>query len=411
MHLRRGELLWPNLPPRLESEPIHCAPLAEDIRCDTLVVGSGITGALIADSLVDAGRDVVVIDKRQIMGGSTPASTALLQYEIDTPLLDLIGLHGRRSASSAYLASLQAIKDFRTLIDRTGVKCDAVARSSLFLARPESDVGYLLREWVARREIGIGAAFLWHDELATRFQVDRPAAILSPVALEIDPWQFTKQLWMRSLQRGVRMYGRTAIAAEHWSHFPSSVRTANGFHVTCENVVLATGYEAPEQFPKLRSLCSLKSTFALATEPMDEARLWPGRALIWEMGDPYLYMRTTADNRVLIGGEDIPFTGALPDDASIDAATQSLMAKLGALFPQLSDVSAEFAWTGVFASTPDGLPYIGTPKGTEHCHFALGYGGNGITFSLIAAQIICDQICGRPESPHAKLFAFSRERG
>ncbi len=280
-----------------------------------------------------------------------------------------------------------------------------------FSRGPESDVGYLLREWVARREIGIGASFLWHDELVARFQVDRPAAILSSAALEIDPWQFTKQLWMRSLQRGVRMYERTAIAAEHWSHFPSSVRTANGFHVTCENVVLATGYEAPEQFPALRSLCSLKSTFALATEPVDEERLWPGRALIWEMGDPYLYLRTTADNRVLIGGEDVPFTGTLPDDTAIDDAARSLLAKLGVLFPQLADVAAEYAWTGVFASTSDGLPYIGTPRGIERCHFALGYGGNGITFSLIAARIICDQICGRPENPLGEVVCVQPRAG
>ena len=64
-------------------------PLEKDLRCDVLVVGGGITGALIADELSHHGHDVAVIEQRDIGWGSTAASTALLQYEIDTHLLEL----------------------------------------------------------------------------------------------------------------------------------------------------------------------------------------------------------------------------------------------------------------------------------------------------------------------------------
>jgi glycine/D-amino acid oxidase-like deaminating enzyme len=64
-------------------------------------------------------------------------------------------------------------------------------------------------------------------------------------------------------------------------------------------------------------------------------------------------------------------------------------------------------WAGTFAETADGLPYIGTVPEFPHGYFALGYGGNGITFSLVAARIIRDAFTGRPNAD-AGLFGFER---
>src|SRR5262245_11519995 len=65
-------------------------PLERDIRCDAAIVGGGITGAILLNAFTAAGIDCVVIDRRDVGQGSTSASTALLQYEIDTPLYELI---------------------------------------------------------------------------------------------------------------------------------------------------------------------------------------------------------------------------------------------------------------------------------------------------------------------------------
>lgn len=79
-------------------------PLQQDLRCDVAVLGGGISGALIADELVAHGHEVVVIDRRDIGWGSTAASTALLQYEIDTSKRMADGRFGRtKSPGSASL--------------------------------------------------------------------------------------------------------------------------------------------------------------------------------------------------------------------------------------------------------------------------------------------------------------------
>ena len=91
-------------------------------------------------------------------------------------------------------------------------------------------------------------------------------------------------------------------------------------------------------------------------------------------------------------------------DASIETKTARLEKKLGKLFPAL-DTRAEFAWTGCFGSSITGMPTIGEIPGHRHCYAVLGYGGNGITFSMLAATLLTKAILGKKD-PDAKLFEF-----
>src|SRR5438105_3562457 len=84
MRLKSGCTFWPQIDPPAPDFP----PLDRDIACDVLIVGSGITGALVAYHLAQSGVQCVMVDRRELVGGSTPASTGLLQYEIDTLLDD-----------------------------------------------------------------------------------------------------------------------------------------------------------------------------------------------------------------------------------------------------------------------------------------------------------------------------------
>jgi glycine/D-amino acid oxidase-like deaminating enzyme len=69
------------------------------------------------------------------------------------------------------------------------------------------------------------------------------------------------------------------------------------------------------------------------------------------------------------------------------------------------DPTIEFAWTGAFGETTTGLPLIGRVPGMPHCWIALGYGGNGTTYAVLAADIIVGEIAGRPDVD-ADLYRF-----
>jgi glycine/D-amino acid oxidase-like deaminating enzyme len=108
----------------------------------------------------------------------------------------------------------------------------------------------------------------------------------------------------------------------------------------------------------------------------------------------------------MIGGEDDEFDNPQSRDARVSEKSQRLAQRFRAMFPEV-DLDIAYSWAGTFGETKDGLAYIGESASFANAYFALGYGGNGITYSLIAADIIRDLYMGR-ENGDAEIFRFSR---
>lgn len=403
MDLRSDALYWPDTCPRT-ALPTRRAKRA---RVDVLILGSGITGALAAHTLIEHGATVAIADARPPATGSTPASTALIQFEIDTPLVRLGRLLSPILARQAYHASRRALKRLAALAGQADAELKK--RASLQLAAHPAHVNPLRAEARARRAADIPARFLSRGTLAHEFNLACPGALFSDLAYELNPLKLTHHLLESAVARGARLLPRCKLNLDCLleRRRPFHLSLPAGAQVSFDHVVVATGYETPEQFAPLRPLTELRSTYALATEPFDSDP-WPGRMLLWETGDPYFYARTTADNRIIIGGEDEPFTTAARRDAKIAAKARVLLRKLHTLLPG-QRFRAEYRWAGTFAQTRDGLPFIGPHPDYPGVFFALGYGGNGITFSELAAQIIAASITGR-RHPDAHLFTFDRTR-
>ena len=97
LDLRTGKPVW--LASRAPAVP--ASGLARDVTADVLVVGMGISGAMICDALSAAGHSVIAVDRRRPLAGSTPASTALVQFEVDQPLTHLAKKLGKAKAERA----------------------------------------------------------------------------------------------------------------------------------------------------------------------------------------------------------------------------------------------------------------------------------------------------------------------
>ena len=401
MNLKSGCIFWPEINRDLERE---FNPLDRDITCDVAIIGGGISGALVAYYLTRAGIESILVDRRHVGHGSTSASTGLLQYEIDTPLVHLAKLIGKDRAIAAYRASLDAMLAFEPLVAEIGDSCGLVGRPSFYLASSEKDAHELRAEAEARRAMGINVDFVEADQLRGEFGISRPAALWSAKAFEVDPFRLTIRLIDQSISQGLRVFDRTEIACFEWPGQGVLLHTSEGSRIAAKKVIFATGYETMEQIPS--DLCQLKSTYAIVSQPLASFGSWPDRCLIWETARPYLYLRTTQDNRAIVGGADEPIVDAKRRDTLLESKVLGLTKKAADLLPEIS-IEPEFAWAGTFAETRDGLPYIGTLPKLPNCYFALGYGGNGITFSLLAARIIRDLLVGN-ENELSHLFAFDR---
>lgn len=402
MFLSSGRLYWPSTV-HLGQFPIEAHD--RDIRCDVLVVGAGITGALAARLLVDAGATVTIIDRRQPATGSTAASTALAVYDLDEPLTDLQKRFGHELGSRAYRASFDALDAWRSLLGDRASECGWAAQPTLFVASSQDDVAELEAEHAARDALGLPVELLARATLLDRFAIERPAAILSHAGFEINPVATTLLLLRQCVERGAKVLpGVLADLSEVAGRTPMRVPLRGGPRITADWIVIATGYEAPEQFREVARLTRLKTTFALATAPLELA--WCGGAMMWEHADPYIYARSTRDRRLLAGGEDggpsdVPTPGPV-----LDLKARTILDKLEKLRPG-RPLNAEYRWSGTFAESIDGLPFIGVHPLWKNIVFALGYGGNGITFAMVAAQIIRDLV-GEKACPCADIFRVDR---
>jgi glycine/D-amino acid oxidase-like deaminating enzyme len=379
--------------------------LNQDRRCDVAVIGGGITGAMLGRRFAEEGLHTVLLEGREMGYGSTGSSTALLQYELDTHLVDLAARIGAPAAQRCYLLCVDAVEGIGRLAAAVGADADYQRRSSLYLATHRRDLKILERERRARREIGIEVELLSPTDVRARYSFERPAALFSQLAGEVDPLRLTHALLAAGLRDGLEIYDRTGIARYQSDRKGVLLETDDGWRIRAAKAVFATGCNIPPFFP--RRAIQLCSSFVVATSPLSSFVGWgDDRALVWETARPYLYARTTGDGRAIVGGADLPFKGAGKQERLQDKQTARVAAQFAKLFPDLR-FDVDWSWAGAFAATADGLPFIGPAPDFPNGYVALGHGANGVVFAYVAARLLADAVVGR-QNPDAELFRVGR---
>ena len=384
--------------------PFDYPKLEKSTKTEVTILGGGISGALIAYHLINAGISCLVADSRSIGLGSTCSSTSLLQYEIDTSLHELADKVGYRNAVRSYELCSQAIDKLQQIAGKINFP-DIQHKKSLYYAAYKKDKAFIKKEFAIRKENGFSVRWLDENSLHKLYGFIAPGAILSEQGGQTDAYTFAHALHQYSIKKGLRVYDRTKIVSIKHAKNGIILKTENGSVIKTKKLVYATGYEVVEFIDK--KLVDLKSTYAIISEQINgTGNFWKDNSLIWNTADPYLYLRTTNDKRIIVGGRDEAFTHPAHRDNLIKKKTTQLVNDFNKIFPGIS-FNPEFSWAGTFGSTADGLPFIGAYKKRPDSFFSLGFGGNGITFSLIAAGIITDLIRDK-KNKDAALFSFER---
>ena len=402
MDLKSGYPFW-----AIKNGLMHAFPPQQtDLRCDVAIIGGGITGALIADELAAHGHDVAVVDQRDIGWGSTSASTALLQYEIDTHMVELAKQYGEDNAVLAYQACAESI-DLIAAKAADIRDVDFARMRSLYYASKRRHRSDLEDEFALRKHHGFDVEWLDSEQVRQDYGFDAPCAILSAKAARIDPYRMAYRLLTRLQKRGTAVHDRTPIARIEVDDRGATLTTTEGAVIKAKYLIMAAGY-ASQQFLKKR-VAKNRSSYAFITDPIDPAVLGALKdTMAWESARPYLYMRTTGDGRLLVGGDDDDIDIPARRDALVDRKARKLAEKVSKLFPDIP-VEPAFAWGGTFAETEDGLPWIGaSPEHGRRLLFAMAYGGNGITYSMLGAGLV-RALVERRKHPLQHVFGFDRK--
>jgi len=392
-----GRSPWPSA----RSDARIAEALACDLAADVLVIGAGLVGALVSDALSSAGIEAIVVDHHDLAAGSTQASTALLQYDLDVPLFKLVELIPRDDAVRAYRLGVEAIDDLEESTRELDVGFER--RRSLYVASSSDAKAELQREFNARREAGLNARLADAADLRSGWGMEAEAAIVSETAAQVDPVRLTDALLARSKRRGIRVFDHVEIVAMENSD-SLIARTRSGAKIRCRFVVHAEGYEAAKLLPG--GSVESYATFALLSKSfMPPTPIWGDRCLLWEYATPYLYARWSGD-RVMVGGEDVKQEMKRDCRPLLAKKCGELKAKLERWFPGIR-LEVETSWCGPFLTTRDGVGFVGPIDEGSNVLLALCYGGNGMTHAVVAGRLIADYVHGR-KNKDAEIFRVRR---
>ncbi|MFY0481250.1 NAD(P)/FAD-dependent oxidoreductase [Flavobacterium sp. PLA-1-15] len=377
--------------------------LDENIETEVLIIGSGITGALAAHFLCEEGVKCIIVDKRMESTGSTTASSALLQYEIDVFLFELIEKVGEENAVKAYELCLESIYTLQKIIKKLKIDADFTMKSSLYLASDTKGVKDLEKEYETRKKHKLPVTFLNQKQLKTKFNIDKKAALYNDVSAQVDTYKLCQAILNHHKKHsGLVVYSHTDIIKIENKNDSIIAYTEKKNTIMSKKIIAAPGFESENLLDE--KVMNLNSTYVLVSKPLKDEDFWEERCLIWETARPYIYVRTTDDNRIMVGGFDEPFQDPKRRDKLMEKKNDAILKRFKKLFPD-SKIELDFYWCGTFGETKDGLPFIGEHKKHPNMYFALGYGGNGITFSVIAAEMIKDMYLGKTVK---NIFSFDR---
>lgn len=401
MKLKSSEPFW-----LVKNGILHSYPsLKENTETEILIVGGGITGSLIAHQCMEEGYKTLLIDRREIANGSTSATTSMLQYEIDVPLCKLIEKIGEEGAVKSYWACYHSIDKLGKVAGQVHSDCGFKKKDSLYFAAFKKDVPWLRREFDARKKYGFPVQWMEAAEIQKKIRLQNTnGGILSKQGGSIDAFRFVHDVLAYNHKRGLLIYDKTDIKKTIYKKDGVKIITEYGNIIHAKKIIYCNGFESVEIVKD--KFVKLLSTYAIVGEQYNNGRSYLNDLLIWNTAKPYLYMRTTDDNRVLIGGEDEDFINTAKRDTLLNKKQVKLEKQLERIFPQ-NNFRTDFAWAGTFGETKDGLPYIGEHPKFPSAYFVLGFGGNGITFSVVGMDMV-SYMLKKKNHPLSGYYKFRR---
>jgi glycine/D-amino acid oxidase-like deaminating enzyme len=328
----------------------------------------------------------------------------MLQYEIDVPLCQLADMIGEEQAVLCYKSGIEAIHQLGELIGKYRLDCGFERKESLYVAREKAHLDWLRPEFELRRKHGLGVSWLGAEEIEQEYGVRCYGGILSEVAGSVDAYRLAHELIAFNVSRGMKVYDQTVIRETKHDEQGCLIVAESGATVRCRKIVYCTGYEATELLKE--KTADVFYTYACISEQGIVIPEKLKKTLVWDTGSPYLYMRSTDDGRFLVGGEDALTGHTFFQNRIKERKSRKLQKMLGEVMPGISFIE-DFSWAGIFGTTKDGLPYIGESPEIPGALFVLGFGGNGITFSVQGMSIVTDLMEGKQHAL-AHCYRFGR---
>ena len=366
-------------------------PLPGNMEAETVVIGAGMAGILIAYFLQKKGRQVIVVEADRIGSGQTQNTTAKITGQHGMCYEKLIKQAGRNRARSYARANIEAVRMYEKIIQEEGICCHFEARNAYLYTMYEEGRKALQTEVEAATSLGIDACFLDAEEIT-----ELPFPIQGAVCFEHQA-QFHPLEFIGALANDLQIYENTKVLSvkEH------TVFTNRG-SIQAENIVFATHYPIINLpgFYFLRQ--HQERSYVLALKDQKELS-----GMYYNIDDDVLSLRSVGSTLLLGGGAHR--TGKDKNkgkDRKKEELGYAYLRRMArTYYPKAEEVAF---WSAQDCMPHDKIPFIGRYSAFRpYWYVATGFQKWGMTSSMIAAIIISNQICGIPD-PYEYVFTPQR---
>jgi glycine/D-amino acid oxidase-like deaminating enzyme/nitrite reductase/ring-hydroxylating ferredoxin subunit len=359
----------------------------EDLTPDVCIVGAGIAGLSIAYALAGEGLSVVVVDDGAVGSGETGRTSAHLTNAVDDHYQVLESLHGEAVARAIADSHTAAIDRIESIVAAESIDCGFERIPGYLFPAPDEAPDFLLKELGAALKAGLRV------EIVPRAPIpmfETGPALMFPDQAQFHPMRYLSHLADAVIRKGGRIFTAHAKDIEGGAH--PQVTLKSGHVIRCKSVVVATNVPVNDRVAMHTKLEPFRTYVIAAHVPNGQIP----KALLWDTGDPYHYVRIVenADNSpgqdlLLVGGEDHKVGQATDYDARYGALEMWMRSR----YPEAGVVHSK--WSGQIIETVDGIAYIGRNPGEKNVYICTGDSGEGIIHGTIAGILIPDLIQGR----------------
>ena len=377
--------------------------LKKDLKCEILIIGGGIDGA-IANFYLSQKYNVALVDKGRFGYSCTSCATALLEYQLDEFAQDLMPYMSEEDIVLTYIMGLKSMEKIKEFISKYGNHCNFNMRPTFLFTNSIFSTKAMQEEFDFRRKHNFDCELFTIDNNPFPFPI-KNGIYCSQGGCEFNPYLFTKQMIENSTNQD-KLFEHTHITQLIKQKSGYLAITSFGEKISCKKVIIATGFNW--ELLHKDDLCERFITYSIVTEPIKDFS-WYNKALIHDETSPYHYMRILPDNRIIFGGEDTKFKQKPISEKKTNKIYDKLTKSLFELFPNLKDkIKIDYKFCGAFGTTNSNLGLIGESGIDKDILLFISCGANGIINAIAGAEII-DDLLQNKNNPLTSLFSPKRK--
>lgn len=386
----------------------YCPPLAQDIKCDVLIIGGGFAGVSAAAEFLKKGLKVVLIEKNILGGSSSGRSAGFLTPDSELELHQLARRYGVEAARDLWDAPCIGIDRIVNNIKRFDIECGLLKQDSLFLGLGKDGVEAVESEAECRTSLGFSDQVTYDaDALKSVIGAEGyTAGIRYTGTYGVNPLLCLQGFKDVFIDHGMQVFESTEM-----TRIEGHTAFTRGGSVTADHIIVAVD-KLKEDISPLADEVFHAQTFLSVSEPLtdkDLVRLFPSgeQMQCWDSKLVYTYFRLTGDNRLLVGGGSA-LTTYLKDAYNNHRVISRVIAEFKTHFPFLRDLAFIQFWPGLIDATRDLLPIIVRPPDQPHLHFVLG--SVGLPWATFAGGFAARNVLGEAEGYEKYYRYFSNRR-